>query len=135
MANSVVIGVDLAGVPTRPTGICILEGIQAITSLLYSDRDIMDCILAETPRLVAIDAPLTLPPGRKSIEERNKKHLRPCDEELKRRRIPFFPITLGPMRKLTVRGIMIRKALEEREIETVEAYPGGAQDILGLPRV
>lgn len=135
MRTFLVIGVDLAGVESRPTGICRLKGLQATTFLLYSDNEIMGCIQEEAPELVAIDAPLTLPPGRESIEEKNRQHLRPCDEELRRRRIPFFPITLGPMRKLTKRGIRLRRSLEERRFHVVEAYPGGAQDILCLPRV
>ena len=92
-------------------------------------------ILKEKPDLVAIDAPLTLPPGRSSIEERTGSHFRPCDEELKRRKIPFFPITLGPMRALTKRGIRLRSILEEDGFRVVEVYPGGAQDIWKIPRV
>ena len=130
-----VIGVDLAGVSSRPTGMCILRDLQASTSLLLSDQEIISWVQDKVPDLVAVDAPLTLPPGRKSIQERNTQHLRPCDEELRKRRIPFFPITLGPMRKLTERGIHLRSSLEKMEINVVETYPGGAQDILGLPRV
>ncbi len=133
--KNLVVGVDLAGVSSRPTGICVLKGLQARTSLLYSDEDILGCIQEERPALVTVDAPLTLPPGRKSIQDRNRHHFRPCDVELRKRRIPFFPITLGPMRKLTERGIKLRSELEQINIEVVEIYPGGAQDILGLPRV
>jgi len=135
MKKPIVVGVDLAGIPRRPTGICILNGFLARTSLLYSDEDIIGCIQQERPALVTVDAPLTLPPGRKSIQERNQQHFRPCDMELRRRHIPFFPITLGPMRKLTERGIKLRSLLEERGMDVMEAYPGGAQDVLGLPRV
>ncbi len=83
---------------------------------------------------MAIDAPLTLPPGRKSIEERTDSHYRPCDRELRRRKIPFFPITLGPMRVLTQRGILLREVLEDEGFRVVEIYPGGAQDIWDIPR-
>jgi len=38
------------------------------------------------------------------------------------------------MRKLTERGIHLKKILEEENIITFEAYPGGAQDVLGIPR-
>jgi len=134
MKNFVVAGVDLAGVPHRPTGMCLLEGLKAKTTLIYSDEDILNCIQKEKPDLVAIDAPLTLPPGRKSIDERTDSHYRPCDEELRRRKIPFFPITLGPMRVLTQRGIKLREILEKEEFRVVEIYPGGAQDIWNIPR-
>ncbi len=135
MKNFLVAGVDLAGVPHRPTGMCILEGLKAKTVLLYSDEDILSSIQEEKPDLVAIDAPLTLPPGRKSIDERTDSHYRPCDEELRRRKIPFFPITLGPMRVLTKRGIKLRESLEKEGVRVVDIYPGGAQDIWSIPRV
>jgi len=62
--------------------------------------------------IVAIDAPLSLPTGRKSIEQKTGVHLRECDKELLKRGIKFFPVTLGPMRKLTSRGITLRRILE-----------------------
>jgi predicted nuclease with RNAse H fold len=131
----IIVGLDLAGVPTRPTGFCLLRGLAVETTDLHTDAEILSAVEAARPDLVAIDAPLTLPPGRSSIHERNDSHYRPCDLELRRRRIPFFPITLGPMRGLTERGMRVRAELEERGIRTVEMYPGGAQDVWRLPRV
>ncbi len=126
--------VDLAGVPHRPTGMCVLKGMKAKTFLSFSDEEILSCAEKEKPDIVAVDAPLTLPPGRKSIEERNGSHYRPCDLELRRRKIPFFPITLGPMRMLTIRGIALKNELEKRGFSCIEIYPGGAQDVWGIPR-
>lgn len=129
-----VLGVDLAGVPHRPTGMCVLRSLKAKTFLAYSDSDILECVEKEKPDLIAIDAPLNLPPGRKTIEDRNAEHYRICDLELRKRKIPFFPITLGPMRGLTVRGIELRGELETRGFRVVEIYPGGAQDVWKIPR-
>jgi predicted nuclease with RNAse H fold len=129
-----VAGIDLAGVSHRPSGWCLLDGLKAETTLLYTDEEILDWARKEKPDLIAIDAPLTLPPGRKSIDERNDSHYRPCDMELRRRKIPFFPITLGPMRVLTKRGIKLRKILEAEGFRVVEIYPGGAQDVWNIPR-
>ena len=129
-----IIGLDLAGVETRPTGYCALMGMEVITSLIYTDKEILTKIREDHPRLIAIDAPLTLPPGRTTLEERNKSHLRDCDRELLKRGIKFFPLTLGPMRKLTERGMRLKKILESENTITVEAYQGGAQDVLGIPR-
>ena len=134
MKDSLVVGVDLAGVPSRPSGVCLLRGLKAVTSLLYSDQDIRNYIQRVKPDLAAIDAPLTLPPGRESIEVRTSSHYRPCDLELRRRKIPFFPITLGPMRGLTQRGIRLRAQLESDGFRVIEIYPGGAQDLWGIPR-
>ena len=130
----IIVGLDLAGVETRPTGFCKLADLKADTSLIYTDSQILTEIRQVNPALVAIDAPLSLPPGRKSLEERTGNHLRESDKELLRRHIKFFPVTLGPMRKLTMRGINLKSILYTEGITSVEAYPGGAQDILGIPR-
>ncbi len=129
-----VVGVDLAGVPHRPTGICLLKNMSAQTMLAYSDESILGIIDREKPNLVTIDAPLSLPPGRKSIHQKNGQHFRPCDLELRRRKIRFFPITLGPMRILTERGVALKSSIENKGFPVVEIYPGGAQDIWGISR-
>jgi len=129
-----IVGLDLAGVESRPTGLCILKGLVAETFLVYSNEGIVRKVEESKPKVVAIDAPLSLPSGRKSIEQRTKVHLRECDKELLKRGIKFFPVTLGPMRKLTTRGTTLRKTLENKHFTVIEVYPGGAQDVLGIPR-
>jgi len=129
-----IIGLDLAGVESRPTGFCVLKGLMAETFLVYTDEEIVRKTEKSKPKIVAIDAPLSLPGGRKSIEQRTKVHLRECDKELLKRGIKFFPVTLGPMRKLTSRGITLRRTLESKHFKVIEVYPGGAQDILEIPR-
>ena len=74
-----IVGLDLAGVETRPTGFCLFLDMKAETCLVYKDKEIIDKIFAIHPKIVAIDAPLCLPPGRKSIEERTNVHLRESD--------------------------------------------------------
>ena len=129
-----VVGLDLAGSPKRPTGFCLLCGASVETRDLYADDEILAAVRDAAPALVAIDAPLSLPPGRTSIHERNGAHYRACDLELRRRKIPFFPITLGPMRSLTERGIALRGKIEAMGVRVVEMYPGGAQDVWRVPR-
>ena len=107
---------------------------MAETFLVYTNEEIVSKTMENKPKVVAIDAPLSLPAGRKSIEQRTKVHLRECDRELLKRGIKFFPVTLGPMRKLTSRGIIIRRILESKHFKVIEVYPGGAQDILRIPR-
>ena len=134
MKHPTVVGLDLAGVPGRPTGVCLLREGRAETMLLYRDKEILEYCREKKPALIAIDAPLNLPPGRRRMADRNGSHYRACDLELRRRRIPFFPITLGPMRKLTIRGIKLKARLEAEGFRVVEIYPGGAQDVWGIPR-
>lgn len=132
---TVVVGLDLAGSPKRGTGACRMAGPRRISSeLLHEDGEVIEFVRAASPELVVIDAPLSLPRGRATIEDRSGPHLRECDRELLRRHIPFFPLTLGPMRMLTVRGLSLQQELVRRGFTVVEGYPGGAQDILGLPR-
>jgi len=131
---STIVGLDLAGVESRPTGLCVFKGLTAETFLVYTNEEIVKKTEESKPKIVAIDAPLSLPAGRKSIEQRTKVHLRECDKELLKRRIKFFPVTLGPMRKLTSRGITLRTILEDKHFKVIEVYPGGAQDILRIPR-
>jgi predicted nuclease with RNAse H fold len=129
-----VVGIDLAGSESRQTGFCVLRGMKVETLIVYSDDEIIRKIEELKPELIAIDAPLSMPKGRKSINENNGIHLRECDKELLKRKIKFFPITLGPMRKLTERGIKLKSLLKKRGFKVIEVYPGGAQDIWNIPR-
>lgn len=132
--SPIVVGIDLAGSPRRPTGICILSGLCARTLVAYGDEEILRAVVQARPELVPIDAPLSLPAGRRNIHDRTGEHLRECDRELLRRRIRFFPVTLGPMRMLTERGLALRSRIEAMGFRVVECYPGAAQDIWGIPR-
>lgn len=130
-----VVGLDLAGSERRRTGFCVLSGRHSVTTrVLGDDTEVVRATVAARPALVAIDAPLSLPRGRSDISDRNGPHFRECDRALRALRIPFFPITLGPMRMLTERGIRIRSALRAHGMRVVESYPGGVQDLLGWPR-
>lgn len=130
-----VVGIDLAGVEKRDTGFCILNTeLRARTSILHTDQEIINAVVKARPAVVAIDAPLCLPKGRRSLEKKSNIHFRQCDRDLWKMGIKFFPITLGPMRKLTKRGIELKKKLEKRRLRVIEVYPGGAQDLLKIPR-
>jgi uncharacterized protein len=130
-----IVGLDLAGSENRVTGFCYMsEDMRCETRALHTDREIMEATVSAKPDIVSIDAPLCLPKGRKSLEQRGPPHLRECDRELLRMHIRFFPITLGPMRKLTHRGIRFKKLFEMKGLQVIESFPGSAQDILGMPR-
>ena len=131
---STVVGLDLAGSPKRPTGFCLLRGWDAETSDLFSDAAILDAVRRAAPVLVAIDAPLNLPPGRTSIHERNDSHYRVCDLELRRRHIPSSPSPSGRCAPSPSVGIRLRRKIEKLNIRVIEMYPGGAQDVWGIPR-
>ena len=129
------LGVDLAGSEKRPTGLCLLsQDMECRVWVVYGDEEIIKAAEESRPDVIAIDAPMYLPRGRRSLHERGGPHFRECDLELRRMGIRFFPITLGPMRMLTERGMRLRKTLEGRGFRVIEVFPGATQDILGLPR-
>lgn len=131
----VFLGVDLAGSPRRPTGMASLDReLNCETWVRYLDEEILSDADALQPLVVGVDAPLGLPRGRESLERRGPPHFRQCDLELRRRRIKFFPITIGAMRALTERGIRLSTQLRSKGYTVFETYPGGVQDVLGLPR-
>ncbi len=133
-----IVGLDLAGSPQRPTGFCVLRSRHVEVGHLASDADILHLVQGTSPRLVAIDAPLALPAGRCCLLDTctcaHTTHFRACDQELRRWGIPFFPLTLGPMRQLTRRGMHLKAILEAQGVSVVETYPGAAQDLWGIPR-
>ena len=132
------LGLDLAGSPRRPTGFCVLRGRRVNVGHLFSDEDIFETVQTADPHLVAIDAPLALPAGRCCLQNTcvcaGTTHFRVSDLELRRLGIRFFPMTLGPMRQLTQRGMHLKSTLEDGGFAVIETYPGAAQDIWGIPR-
>lgn len=120
-----VMGIDLSASEKRFSGVCILRGFQLRTLLLRTDSELVELAKQIRPKLVAIDAPLSLP---------NCGGFRPCDMELLRRGIRILPVTFGAMRKLAERGIRLKTRLESEGFPAIEVFPGGAQDLLGLPR-
>jgi uncharacterized protein len=133
-----ILGLDLAGSPRRPTGFCVLRGRRVTVGHLFGDEDIFATVDTVAPQLIAIDAPLGLPAGRCCLLNTcvcaGTTHFRVSDYELRRMGIRFFPITLGPMRQLTQRGMHLKAVLENRGFAVIETYPGAAQDIWGIPR-
>lgn len=123
-----VLGLDLSGSEGRPTGCAYLDGDLVRTEVLYKDQHILG--LAMSFDHIFIDAPLSLPKGRKSIEDRTGRHLRECDLKLKELGIRFFPITLGPMRMLTERGIRLSSILKGYGKQVYEVFPGAFYDVL-----
>ncbi len=132
------IGLDLAGSPRRPTGFCALTGRCVQVGHLFDDKDILSAVRSAHPQLIAIDAPLALPVGRCCLLNTctcaKTTHFRASDLELRRLGIRFFPMTLGPMRQLTIRGMQLKAAFEAKGFRVIETYPGGAQDLWGIPR-
>src|SRR5215467_8383854 len=132
------LGIDLAASPRRPTGICRIRGRRVKTTNVYGDDELLAFIGNIKPTNIGIDAPLFLPLGRCCLRNDctcpRDIHFRECDFELRRRGIRFFPMTLGPMRLLTARGMTLARKLRSMGHTVLETYPGAAQDLWGIPR-
>jgi len=109
-----IIGIDLAGCPTNPSGFALLSGRTFKTQLVYSDRQMIDLCTKERPAIVSIDAPLSLP---------ERGNLRKADLSLIKRGLRVFPPTFAGMRSLTERGILLAKKLRTRKIKIIEIHP------------
>jgi uncharacterized protein YprB with RNaseH-like and TPR domain/predicted nuclease with RNAse H fold len=134
-----VVGIDLTGSESRPTGWCLLEGDQACTRLLKTDRELIEQTVYAKPDLVSIDSPLSLPKGRLRVTNDDPgRHefgiLRECERILKRRGVNVYPCLIDSMQNLTGRGIRLANTLRSMGVPVIESYPGAAQDIMGIPR-
>jgi len=129
-----IMGIDLAGSEKRNTGWAILKSGEFESGIIHTDKEIMALVKSHKIKKVVIDAPLTLPKGRKSIDDKDNNHFRECDIKLRKESIRFFPVTLGPMRKLTKRGMALKKKMEKLGIKVFEGFPGASYDLLGVQR-
>lgn len=109
-----IIGIDLAGHSTNPSGLALLSGRTFKTRIVHSDMEIIKLCRREQPALVAIDAPLSLPV---------RGNLRHADASLIKRGLRVFPPTFSGMLSLTRRGIRLAKKLRARKIRVIEIHP------------
>ncbi|MBD2129589.1 ribonuclease H-like domain-containing protein [Microcoleus sp. ZQ-A2] len=134
-----VVGIDLCGSETRPSGWSLLEGDHALTQRLKSDADIIAATIDVKPTLVSIDSPLSLPKGRISVDDADPGRkvfgiTRSCERILKKRGISVYPSLIQSMQTLTARGIRLATYFRSQGIPVIESYPGAAQDIMNIPR-
>lgn len=124
--QKVYIGLDLSASPRRRTAYAILwEDLRCKAAFFREDEELLAIVRSYKPALVAIDAPLSFPAS---------GGLRGCEKALARLGIRALPPVLPGMRQLTERAISLSRRLFEEGFKVIEVYPGGAQDVLGLPR-
>lgn len=61
LTENIIIGIDLAGIETNPTGWAMWKNKVISTCHLHENKQILDRSLTLKPTLIAIDAPLSLP--------------------------------------------------------------------------
>jgi hypothetical protein len=62
------VGLDLAGVEGRPTGFCILKDMNAETSLVYKDEEIINTIEISKPEVACAQDVLEIPRKQRGLE-------------------------------------------------------------------
>ena len=128
MRKSIFLGLDLAGTPEKPTGWAAIDEDKRIfinPGELFSDEQIRTKIEDLSPRLIGIDAPLSLPRGKGGCYSS-----RFCDRQLRELGIPCLPPAL--LGSLTFRGVRLAQELKEKNYPFIEVYPRATQKILGI---
>lgn len=121
-----VVGIDLAGKEENPTGFCVLRATGAKTKKLFSDKEILDEISKTKPQVVAIDAPLWLPP--EGVAWRIGELL------LMKRGFRPLSLLLPSMRLLALRAKNLAQEIRKMGIEVIEVFASASEKILGLEK-
>lgn len=128
-----ILGIDLSAKEKNPTGICILNQASFKFTTVYSNEDIYELIVTQSPSLIVIDAPLSLPKGRCCLEKDCEcavgGHFRQAEKEI-RRYGSVLPLTFKGMKMLTLRGILISTELK-KDFNVIESHPRTSSKILG----
>jgi len=128
-----ILGIDLAGSEKRPTGIAYLDNQNKIkTKILYLNEEILS--IARSFLEIFIDAPISLPHGRKSLEENNGIHFREFEIKIRKLGIKVLPSTLGPMRMLTKRAMYLKDLFDKQNKKVYEVFPAGFYRIMNTPK-
>ena len=119
-----IIGIDLAGKPENPTGWALLKNKTVKTCLVYTDGEILEGITRNSPMLIAIDAPFSVP---------KIGLMRETDREMIRRGYRVFPPNLPPMKKLTLRAMRLNTLIAREGYRTIEVHPTSTRKALNIP--
>jgi uncharacterized protein len=133
------VGIDLAGLPHRETGVAVLRGghLELLTTAGSDDEVMAAVALAGENGTVAVNAPLSLPRGRCCLEDDcSCRHdpgtrSRAIERELLRMRVPV--LATGLINVLARRGLCLAVAIREAGWEPLEVYPYATLRLLGLP--
>jgi predicted nuclease with RNAse H fold len=127
------LGLDPTSSESKPSGWAALGGSAELLGVggVRSDAELLTLVDCWRPRVVAIDAPLSLPRGLCCLEEAcscRAVALKAAERELFRRGISLYATTKRSIIKAMVyRAIGLRRALEARGIPVIEVYPYAAK--------
>lgn len=132
MNDTVVFGVDLTSNESKPTACLGLDSrLQPVyLGFLAKDSEIIAIINIISPRVIAIDAPLSLPLGLSCLDEscpcqsESESRGRQCDHELRQQGIPCYPTSKKSfIKSLIHRGIELKNKLTCLGFQVIEVYP------------
>jgi predicted nuclease with RNAse H fold len=116
----IVVGIDLS--IQRPSAVVAMDKCEVLyLALADSDDDITAVASLMRPFVVAVDAPLSYP--------QEGRGLRDVERELRRLGFNLLPPLMGPMKKLTERGIALSKKLS---CDVIEVHPLTSMKAMGL---
>jgi uncharacterized protein len=138
-APRVCLGIDLAGIERRETGIALLRAgrLELLTSAGADDEILAFAALAGPGAAIAINAPMTLPRGRCCLDDECRcRHdpgtrSRQVERDLLRMGVPTLATAL--LKVLARRGIRLAETLRQRGWDPIEVYPYATLRLLGLP--
>jgi hypothetical protein len=122
--RKVIIGIDLAALEKNPTGWAVWENKRISACHIYGDEEILRLTGKHKPRIVAIDAPLTMPKTRTTRE---------ADRKMLKQGYPIFPPLLGSMKRLTERAVSLAHKLRNKGLTVIEVHPASTRKALGIP--
>jgi predicted nuclease with RNAse H fold len=133
------VGIDLAGVPQRETGVAVLRSgrLELLTSAGDDDEILSFARMAGRWGTVAINAPLTRPLGRCCLDDGCRCRTDPgtrsrqLERDLGRMGVPTLATAL--LKVLARRGERIAAAVRGIGHEPLEVYPFATLRLLGLP--
>ncbi len=125
-------GIDLTSAEDKPSAcLCLNSRLEVVyCGLLGTDVDIAAAVGFNSPRLVAIDAPLSLPVGLCCLEEdcgcqqRLPWKGRLCEQVLAHSGAPcYFTTKKSIIKHMVYRGMGLREQLTGQGYDVIEVYP------------
>jgi len=122
--KEVITGIDLAALEKNPTEWTYWKDKQVSTCHIYKDEEIINSTINCQPRIVAVDAPLTMP---------KTGTTRKADREMLRNGYPVFPPLMCGMKTLTKRAVSLAHILRTSRLSVIEVHPSSTRKALGMP--
>jgi predicted nuclease with RNAse H fold len=125
-------GIDLTSKEAKLSAcVCINEKLEVTYSeKLRADNDILSAITVYSPKVIAIDSPLSLPSGLCCLEQdcdcqaNSPLKGRECERQLAKLGIPcYFTTKRSIINKMVERGIKIKQQFEQQGHRVIEVYP------------